>query len=165
MNEFVAKPLVHVSIEGTEINDKIRGGTGDDTISGREGNDNLQGQGGDDEINGDEGEDIIDGGSGKDELEGGKGADRFICDQTDKIIDYNSLENDKIVGKCKYEDKGLIPKPIPDKGPLFSNFQIPDNQDNDFKSFVSKDEAIFDNKNLSFEKFLSKFTDIDIPIS
>ena len=92
LNEFVAKPLVHVSIEGTEINDKI-------------------------------------------------------------------------VGKCKYEDKGLIPKPIPDKGPLFSNFQIPDNQDNDFKSFVSKDEAIFDNKNLSFEKFLSKFTDIDIPIS
>ena len=155
--------MVHVSIEGTEINDKIRGGTGDDTISGREGNDNLQGQEGDDEINGGEGEDIIDGGAGKDELEGGKGADRFICDPTDKIIDYNSLENDKIVGKCKYEDKGLIPKPIPDKGPLFSNFQIPDNQDNDFKSFVSKDEAIFDNKNLSFEKFVSKFTDIDIP--
>ena len=148
LNEFVSKPLVHVSIEGTEINDKIRGGTGDDTISGGEGNDILQGQEGDDEIDGGEGEDIIDGGAGKDELEGGKGADRFVCDQTDKIIDYNSLENDMIVGKCKYEDKGLVPKPIPDKDPLFSDSQIP---------------VIPENKDLFFEKFISKFNDIDIP--
>jgi hypothetical protein len=32
VNDFAAKPIVHVSIEGTELNDKIRGGTGDDTI-------------------------------------------------------------------------------------------------------------------------------------
>ena len=36
-NEFSAKPLVHVSIEGTEINDKIRGGDGNDIISGEDG--------------------------------------------------------------------------------------------------------------------------------
>ena len=37
LNEFSAKPLVHVSIEGTEINDKIRGGDGNDIISGEDG--------------------------------------------------------------------------------------------------------------------------------
>ena len=39
-----------------------------------------------------------------------------MCDKEDKIVDYNSLENDKILGQCKYEDKGLIPpKPTPNK--------------------------------------------------
>ena len=100
--------------------------------------------------------------AGKDELKGGEGADRFVCDKTDKIIDYNSLENDIIVGKCKYEDKGLIPKPIPDKGPLFSNSQISDNRDNNFK-LSSKDSVVPDNKDSSFEKFISKLIDINIP--
>ena len=35
-----------------------------------------------------------------------------------------TLENDKIIGKCKYEDKGLIPKPIPDKGLYFQIFKF-----------------------------------------
>ena len=34
--------------------------------------------------------------------------DLFVI-QHDKISDYNSLENDIIIGKCEYEDKGLIP--------------------------------------------------------
>ncbi len=199
VNEFPEKPLVHVSIEGTEINDKIRGGPGDDTISGEEGSDNLQGQEGndeigggegedsvdglegedelrggeddddirggedDDEIDGGEGEDSVDGGGGEDELKGGKGADRFVCDTTDKIIDYNSLENDIIVGKCVYEDKGLISKPIPDKDPLFPSSQIPASQDNNFNSFASKNSIVADSKESSFEKLISNFIDIDIP--
>ena len=36
-----------------------------------------------------------------------------------KISDYNSLENDRIVGQCEYEDKGLIPTPVSEKKPLF----------------------------------------------
>ena len=162
-NEFVVKPLVHVSIEGTEINDKIRGGSGDDSISGEDGNDKLQGLEGDDEIDGGEGEDIIDGGQGGDELKGGKGADRFICDTTDKIIDYNSLEQDIINGQCEYEDKGLVPQqqqqPIPNQDPLFSNLQ---SQDNNIKSFANKNSLSADSKDLSFEKFISKFIDMDI---
>ncbi len=42
-----------------------------------------------------------------------------LCDEGDKIIDYNSLENDKIIGQCKYEDKGLIPEPAPEKEKFF----------------------------------------------
>ena len=163
VNDFAAKPIVHVSIEETELNDKIRGGTGDDTISGEEGSDNLQGQEGNDEIDGGEGEELVDGGAGKDELKGGKGDDRFVWYTTDKIIDYNSLENDIIVGKCEYEDKGLIPKTIPDKDPLFPSSQISASQDHNFNSFASKNSVGPDNKESSFEKLISNIIDIDIP--
>jgi hypothetical protein len=116
INKVVPKPLVHVSITGIEISDKIRGGNGNDIISGEDGDDNLQGNEGDDKIDGGDGDNEIDGGDGEDDLKGGKGADRFVCDKADKIVDYNSLENDKILGQCKYEDKGLIPpEPIQDK--------------------------------------------------
>jgi RTX calcium-binding nonapeptide repeat (4 copies) len=115
INKVVAKPLVHVSITGTEISDKIRGGKGN-YINGGDGDDDLQGNEGDDKIDGGDGDDIMDGWDGEDDLKGGKGADRFMCDKADKIVDYNSLENDKILGHCKYEDKGLIPPaPIQDK--------------------------------------------------
>ena len=52
VNEFAPKPQVHVSIEGTENPDKIRGGDGNDVISGEEGDDILQGNEGDDKIDG-----------------------------------------------------------------------------------------------------------------
>jgi Ca2+-binding RTX toxin-like protein len=107
LNEFLPKPQVHVSIEGTEKPDKLRGGDGNDVISGEDGEDTLQGNKGDDDIDGGDGDDVIDGGIGDDELRGGKGADRFICDRGDKIIDFNSLENDKIIGSCEYEDEAF----------------------------------------------------------
>ena len=84
-------------------------------------------------------------------MKGGKGADRFICDKDDKIIDYNSLENDIIEGDCEYEDKGLIiSEPIPEKEiptkqipeiepPLFPNSAMPSSNDNNnVKSLISK---------------------------
>jgi hypothetical protein len=132
----------------------LEGGKDDDDIRGGEG---------DDEIDCGEGEDIVDGGAGEDELEGGKGADRFVCNKTDKIMDYNSLENDIIVGKCEYEDKGLVPKPLPDKSPLFPSSQNPASPDNNFNRFASKNLVVPDNKEPSFEKFISNFIDMDIP--
>ena len=149
VNEFVPKPQVHVSIEGTENPDKIRGGNGNDIITGEEGDDTLQGNEGDDKIDGGDGDDVIDGGYGNDELKGGKGADRFVCDKGDKIIDYNSLENDIIGGNCEYKDKGVIPtpvvpdkeisKPTPEKNPLFPNSAMPSsNDDNNFENVISK---------------------------
>src|SRR5215217_947057 len=74
--EPALKPKVDVVIEGTIIDDKIKGGDGNDTT---------------------------DGGEGADELIGGLGADTFICDQFDIIIDFNSNEGDKIIG-CTAED-------------------------------------------------------------
>ena len=71
-------------------------------ISGEDGNDNLKGNEGDDKIDGGDGDDLVDGGNGDDNLKGGKGADRFVCDNADKIVDYNSLEHDKILEQCKY---------------------------------------------------------------
>ena len=105
----------------------------------------------------------MDGGEGDDKLKGGKGADRFVCDEGDKIIDYNSLENDIIEGNCEYEDKGLIvPEPRPDKGKpeptppeknpphLFPNSAMPSTGNN--------------NENTTnFEKVISKLFDIHIP--
>jgi len=157
VNEFAPKPQVHVSIEGTEHPDKIRGGPGNDIITGEKEDDNLQGNEGDDELKGGEGDDEIDGGdgddivngeSGKDKLKGGKGADHFVFDKEDKIIDYNSLENDIIEGDCEYEDKGIIPEPIPEKEipkqnqerntPLFPNSAMPSNKDDNFERAISK---------------------------
>jgi Ca2+-binding RTX toxin-like protein len=87
VNEFLPKPQIHVSIEGTEKPDKFRGGDGNDVISGEDGDDTLQGNEGDDQIDGGDGSDVIDGGIGDDELKGGKGSDQFICDREYKIID------------------------------------------------------------------------------
>ena len=137
INKFVAKPQVNVNIQGTELDDKLRGGDGDDQIDGGKG------------------DDLMDGGKGEDKLKGGKGADRFLCDMADKIIDYNSLENDKIVGQCKYEDKGLIPaEPIPKKGkntknietnkPLFPNSFFSHN--NDYSNTISEFFGIDNNQ-------------------
>jgi hypothetical protein len=85
-----------------------------------------------------------------------------VCDKGDKIVDYNSLENDIIKGNCEYEDKGLIkPEPIPDKEipeptpaeknrpSLFPNSAMPSRGNN--------------NDNTNFEKVISKLFDIDIP--
>src|SRR5215208_3093984 len=168
LNEITAKPLVHVSIEGTEINDKIRGGDGNDLMSGEAGQDTLQGREGNDEIDGGKGEDNIDGGAGDDELNGGDDADRFVCDEEDKISDYNSLENDLIVGECEYEDKGLIPAPPLEKSPIPATSYVPNDQDNNnnnnnYKSFDSKDSDVSDDQDNLFKKFMSKIINKDIP--
>ncbi|MGZ5489741.1 MAG: hypothetical protein ACXW2E_05395, partial [Nitrososphaeraceae archaeon] len=113
----------------------------------------------------------------------GNDADRFVCDQDDKISDYNSLENDIIIGECEYEDKGLIPKPPLEKSPIPASSEAPNSQDNNnLKSFDSKDSEApnsQDNNNLKsfdskdseapnsqenfFKKFMSKFIDTDVP--
>ncbi|MGZ8891065.1 MAG: calcium-binding protein, partial [Nitrososphaeraceae archaeon] len=121
------KPKVEVSIVGTPNNDTIRGGDGNDEIDGAEGDDIIYGKDGDDEFDGgngddilygDEGEDTLEGGNGDDklvggidtdELKGGSGADLFLCDEADKVIDFNSVDNDRSDGPCDIIDKGLSP--------------------------------------------------------
>lgn len=119
------KPKVEVSIEGTPNNDKIRGGDGNDEINGadgndiiygKEGNDEVEGGKGDDILYGDDGDDTINGGKGNDklvggigtdELKGGSGADLFVCDEDDKVIDFNSVDNDRSDGSCEIIDETL----------------------------------------------------------
>lgn len=119
------RPKVEVSIEGTPNDDKIRGGDGNDEINGAAGNDIIYGKEGDDEfqggtgddiLNGEDGDDTLNGGKGddklvggigSDELEGESGADLFVCDEDDKVIDFNSLENDRSDGPCEIIDEAL----------------------------------------------------------
>ena len=160
-------------IDGGKGEDNIDGGAGDDGLSGGDDDDNIKGEIGNDEIDGGDGRDIVAGGEGKDKLEGGNDADRFVCDEEDKISDYNSLENDIIIGECEYEDKGLIPTSPLEKNPIPATSDVPNNQDNNndnnnFKSFVSKDSDVTNNQdnpdNLNLlKKFMSKIINKDIP--
>jgi len=169
-------------IDGGKGEDNIDGGEGDDGLNGGDDNDDIIGGVGDDEIDGGHGSDVVNGGDGKDKLKGGADADRFICDQDDKISDYNSLENDLIIGECEYEDKGLIPKPSLEKNPIPTDYVAPNREDNNnLKSIDSRDSEepnSEDNNNLksidsrdseepnsedNFKKFMSKFIDTDVP--
>ncbi len=155
-------------IDGGKGEDNIDGGAGDDGLSGGDDDDDIKGGIGKDEIDGGDGRDIVDGGEGKDKLEGGNDADRFVCDEEDKISDYNSLENDIIIGECEYEDKGLIPTPPLEENPIPATSHVPNNQDNDndndnFKSFVSKDSDVPNNPDNPLKNFISKLINKDIP--
>ena len=156
-------------IDGGKGEDNIDGGQGDDGLNGGDDDDNVNGGIGDDEIDGGDGRDVVDGGEGKDKLKGGKDADRFVCDQDDKISDYNSLENDRIVGQCEYEDKGLIPTPVSEKTPTPATSHFannPNNNNDNFRSFDSKDSDVpnnQDNQDKLLKKFLSKIINKDIP--
>ncbi|MDF2736964.1 MAG: repeat protein [Nitrososphaeraceae archaeon] len=103
-------------LHGEDGNDKITGGFGDDKISGQVGNDIIKGEKGDDmlfgghgydQIYGDIGNDALDGGEGNDIMIGGRGADTFLCNQYDKIIDFNTTEDDRMIGSCKVQSPEL----------------------------------------------------------
>jgi len=151
-------------IDGGKGEDNIDGGEGDDGLNGGDDNDDIIGGIGDDEIDGGDGSDVVNGGDGKDKLKGGDDADRFICDQDDKISDYNSLQNDLIIGECEYEDKGLIPKPSLEKSPIPADYVAPDRQDNNnLKSIDSRDSEEPNTEDNFFKKLMSKFIDKDVP--
>ena len=154
-------------IDGGDGKDILQGQDGDDEIDGGDDDDDIKGGVGDDEIDGGDGQDLVDGGEGKDKLEGGNDADRFVCDEEDKISDYNSLENDIIIGECDYEDKGLIPPPSSEEGPIPATLHDQDGQDNNnnnnFKSFDSRESNVPNGQDNIFKKFLSKLINKDIP--
>ncbi|NJO97458.1 MAG: calcium-binding protein, partial [Pleurocapsa sp. CRU_1_2] len=82
-------------------------------VTGNSGNNELKGASGDDTLIGGAGNDTINGGSANDRLSGGLGADRFFYNSgvafsgadfgSDRIIDFNTAEGDKIVlGKTTF---------------------------------------------------------------
>ncbi len=152
-------------IDGGKDEDNIDGGAGDDGLNGGDDDDDIKGGIGDDEIDGGDGKDLVDGGEGKDKLEGGNDADRFVCDKKDKIIDYNSLEHDVIIGECDYEDKGLIPPPPVENKPVPTTLYDPNdrNINNNFKHFDSRNSNVPDSPDNLFKKLMSKIINKDIP--
>ncbi len=99
-------------LNGEFGNDKIKGGSGYDNISGETGNDSIEGGKGDDKLFGEQEDDFLDGGEGNDALDGsegfdimigGLGNDTFICDPSDKIVDFNPNEGDQLEGICQVE--------------------------------------------------------------
>jgi len=100
------------SLNGEFGNDKIKGGSGYDNISGEKGNDAIEGGKGDDKLFGKQEDDFLDGGECNDALDGsegidimigGLGNDTFICDPSDKIVDFNPNEGDQLEGICQVE--------------------------------------------------------------
>lgn len=65
------------NVEGSDMNDTIRGNAVANHLEGRDGNDLLDGRGGNDQLYGADGNDTLIGGAGNNYLEGGSGADRF----------------------------------------------------------------------------------------
>jgi hypothetical protein len=104
-------------INGNVGNDRISGGLGDDQIEGENGDDKLFGGDGDDLLDGGEGNDVLLGGRGVDIMIGGFGQDTFVCDQFDKLMDFNQYEGDEIIGSCldeylvEDEEKDIEEKP------------------------------------------------------
>ena len=105
-------------INGYVGNDRISGGLGDDRIEGEKGDDRLFGGDGDDLLDGGEGNDVLLGGRGLDIMIGGFGHDTFVCDQFDKLIEFDQYEGDEIIGSCldeyiveEEEEKDIEEKP------------------------------------------------------
>ncbi|MCK0171547.1 M10 family metallopeptidase C-terminal domain-containing protein [Aliiroseovarius sp. S1123] len=84
-------------LKGGKGDDELTGGAGVDALRGGKGSDILYGSSGDDKIRGGGASDDIYGGAGDDWLKGGFGKDRFYFDDgTDRIVDFNEGQNDKI---------------------------------------------------------------------
>ncbi len=95
-------------IEGSDRDDRIKGGKHPDAIHGHAGDDTLAGLGGDDSVRGGRGDDVIDAGPGDDWLAGERGADRltggpgadvfsFVADAGDDVVlDFDADDGDQI---------------------------------------------------------------------
>ena len=84
-------------VEGSEFDDRMRGGLGNDTILGDAGDDNLSGYEGNDLVSGGHGDDFVKGGWGDDTLHGGDGNDTITGDWGDDVLS-GGAGNDKLMG-------------------------------------------------------------------
>jgi len=82
---------------GTDLDNRINGGTGNDSIAGLSGDDTLIGWEGDDTIDGGDGDDTIDGGASDDVIYGGDGLDIVDGGAGDDVI-YGGGGNDTLDG-------------------------------------------------------------------
>ncbi|MFB9151599.1 calcium-binding protein, partial [Roseovarius ramblicola] len=84
-------------VEGSDADDRMRGGLGNDTIVGLTGDDNMNGYEGNDLISGNAGNDFVKGGWGDDTLRGGDGNDRITGDWGDDML-FGGGGNDTLHG-------------------------------------------------------------------
>jgi Ca2+-binding RTX toxin-like protein len=84
------------TINGTNGNDTLAGGTGDDFINAGDGNDRVDGGDGNDTINGGAGNDVLVGGRGNNTIDGGDGNDTITAADGNNVIK-GGAGNDSIV--------------------------------------------------------------------
>ena len=85
-------PADAVALDGTLLDDVLRGGDGGDRLNGYDGNDVVNGSTGTDNLWGGNGNDWLNGGGGGDSLCGGDGNDTYIVDNlTDIVNEYFHL--------------------------------------------------------------------------
>ena len=85
------------TINGTNGNDSLTGGSYADSLTGYDGNDTLTGNGGSDTLNGGTGDDSLSGGAGYDLLYGGAGADTLVAGDGYNTV-YGGAGNDVWLG-------------------------------------------------------------------
>ncbi len=78
------------TLNGTDANETLIGGSGNDTLNGNGGNDVLIGGAGNDTLNGGDGDDLLVHGSGNDTFNGGSGYDTLLTYDT---IDFSKVQN------------------------------------------------------------------------
>jgi len=182
-------------LNGESGNDKIKGGSGYDNISGETGKDVIEGGKGDDKLFGEQEDDFLDGGEGNDELDGnegidimigGVGNDIFICDPSDKIVDFNPNEGDQLEGVCQVqppkEERTISVSnniPFTDFESLIPSQQLPippksfnaDDSHEDFEytsSLIQQppiQSSLLDGNDISIEDRYGKFQQPPIPLS
>lgn len=84
-------------LNGKTGNDTLNGGSGDDILNGNNGNDLLNGGSDDDKLNGGVGNDKLNGGSGDDMLEGNVGNDKLSAGSGDDTLN-GGAGNDTLAG-------------------------------------------------------------------
>ena len=72
-----------LALEGTAVNDRIRGFAGNDELRGLDGEDRLMGDGGADRLDGGDDNDVLEGGADDDHLAGGLGSDDYRFERGD----------------------------------------------------------------------------------
>ncbi len=85
------------NVQGTALNDTLRGSNGGERLHGGGGNDTVEGRGGDDSLRGDDGADSMVGGGGADTVLGGAGNDTLLGNAGNDLLE-GGLDNDLIDG-------------------------------------------------------------------
>lgn len=86
-----------IILNGTSVDDILKGGPGNDELDGNSGNDELYGEAGNDELHGSSGDDFLFGGPGRDLLHGGLGRDTLYGNDDNDIL-VGGLGDDTLVG-------------------------------------------------------------------
>lgn len=103
-NDSGAVIVTHINGTGNELDNVIKGTSGNNQLSGLAGNDRLEGGAGNDTLLGGAGNDTLIGGSGIDRLVGGAGNDTYYVDHvSDVVVEKAGEGSDTIISTIHYD--------------------------------------------------------------